>query len=376
MNADVAVVGGGVAGLAVARQCLARGLKPAVIEARDLASGATGRNAGFAMTGLSDPYATLIETFGRAMAREIWVTSQANLRELVDEVAMREQIDCDLRPYGSLVAGWTQDETALLSRSCELLREDGFDVAWCEGTALAERLQSLRYQGAISVAADHGVHPVKLVHGLAQRVKTQGGFVLENHEVRRVEQHSEGVRVHTGRARVDARYAVLCTNAYTRALEPTLGQHVRPMRGQALCLEGVQNPLQTLLYTDDGFEYARPLGHDRVVAGGWRRAFAHDEVGLGDEATDGVQQGIEQWVRESWPQWSAARVSHRWSGAMGFSADGLPLVGVLADRSRVGYAVGFTGHGLGFAFAAARAVMRCLLGEGSAGIFAPRIARV
>lgn len=370
VTVDVAVIGAGVAGIAVARQCEKRGLSCAVIEARDLAAGATGRNAGFAMTGLADSYESLVERFGRKTARELWLVSQANLDEIVDDVVGREGVACDLVPYGSVVAAWDERERAILERSCAMLVHDGFDVRWLEGEALYAKLGSRAYHGGIFVAKDHGIHPVKLVSGIADNLAQSGVRLLFGHEVRSIEQARSQVLVRTSRADVTASYAVLCTNAYTRTLEPALGALVRPVRGQALCLEGVDRSLDALLYTDDGFQYARPLPDGRVVAGGWRRAFADEEVGLADECSDGVQDGIERWLRERWPQWRDARVTHRWSGAMGFSPDGIPLVGTLEDRPRVAYAVGFTGHGMGFAFAAARAALRRVLQEGDAGIFA------
>jgi gamma-glutamylputrescine oxidase len=369
LRVDVAIIGAGVAGLAVARHCVQRGLVPAVIEARDLAAGATGKNAGFAMTGLADPYESLVERFGRRTAKEIWTVSQANLREIVDDVVAGEGVACDLVPYGSVVAAWDEREQAVLERSCAMLVHDGFDVRWLDRAASREKLGSDRYFGGIFVAQDHGIHPVKLAHAVAANVRAAGGHVLLGHEVRAIEQSRGAVSVHTSHGTIHSSFAILCTNAYTRTLEPSLGALVRPVRGQALCLEGVDDSLRALLYTDDGFQYARPLPDGRVVAGGWRRAFADSEVGLGDECPEGVQAGIEAWLRDRWPQWSSARVTHRWSGAMGFSPDGLPLIGTLADRPRVAYAVGFTGHGLGFAFAAARAAVRKVLGEGDAGIF-------
>lgn len=367
---DVVVIGAGVAGIAVARQCEKRGLSCAVVEARDLAAGATGRNAGFAMTGLADSYEALVERFGRKIARELWVVSQANLEEIIEDVVGREGVSCDLVACGSVVAAWDESERAVLERSCAMLVHDGFDVRWLEGEALFAKLGSRAYHGGVFVAKDHGIHPVKLVAGIAERLRDSGVRLLFGHEVRAIDQQGSKVTVRTSRATVTASYAVLCTNAYTRTIEPSLGALVRPVRGQALCLEGVDRSLTALLYTDDGFQYARPLPDGRVVAGGWRRAFAAEEIGLADECSDGVQQGVERWLRERWPQWSDARVTHRWSGAMGFSPDGIPLVGTLEGRPRVAYAVGFTGHGMGFAFAAARAALRRVLQEGDAGIFA------
>jgi glycine/D-amino acid oxidase-like deaminating enzyme len=365
---DVAIIGGGIAGLAIARQCVARGLLPAVIEARDLAAGATGRNAGFAMTGLADHYVTLVNDHGRARAREIWQVSQENLRELIDDVAGGEGIACDLVPCGSVVAAWSPKEREEIAASHALLREDGFDVDLLDADAANERLGSQRFLGGLFVRADHGVHPVKLVRGLAANLAHAGARILEHHEVRAIEDDGDGVRVRTAKGDIKAPRVVLATNAYTRQIEPYFRERVVPVRGQVLATAPVPPLLKALVYTDDGFEYARQLPDGTVVAGGWRRAFADSEVGYADEITAGVQEGIEEFLHEAWPSLRAVPITHRWSGVMGFSKNGLPMVGMMPSRPRVGFAVGFTGHGLGFAFAAARRMVDVLSG-GSAGIF-------
>lgn len=367
---DVAIVGGGIAGLAVARQCIRRGLLPAVIEARDVAAGATGRNAGFAMTGLADHYDQLVATHGRARAREIWRLSGENLRELVDDVVGDEGIACDLVPCGSVVAAWTEREREHLEASHALLREDGFDVVLLDREGVAAKLGSSRFHGGLFMAADHGVHPVKLVRALAAQVRDAGGLVLEQHEVRALEDGpGQRVRVCTSQGDVLAAQVVLATNAYARLLDPWFEPLVRPVRGQVLCTAPTKPCIGALVYTDDGYQYARQLPDGRVVAGGWRRAFADVEVGYADEPTAPVQAGIESFLYEAWPALRSVPVTHRWSGVMGFSPDGLPLVGRLPHQRRVFFVVGFTGHGLGFALVAARAVMRVLSAEGDAGIF-------
>ena len=64
------------------------------------------------------------------------------------------------------------------------------------------------------------------------------------------------------------------------------------------------------------------------------------------------------------PEAREARITHRWSGTMGFSADGIPLVGSLPDIPDVYFAVGFTGHGLGFGLATAeRLAAHMLFGQ-------------
>ena len=369
---DVAIIGGGIAGLAIARQCVARGLLPALIEARDLAAGATGRNAGFAMTGLADHYVTLIETHGRSRAREIWQVSQANLRELVDVVAADEGVACDLVPCESVVAAWTPEERVQIAASHALLREDGFDVALLDAAAVAEKLGSQRFHGGLFVPADHGVHPVKLARGLATNLVEAGAKIFEHHEVRSIDDDGRGVLVRTARGDIAASRVILATNAYSRTLDPYFAERVRPVRGQVLATAPVAPLVRALVYTDDGFQYVRQLPDGTLVAGGWRRAFAESEVGFADEPTPGVQSGIEQFLYEAWPALKGVPITHRWSGVMGFSNDGLPLVGALPHRPRIAFAVGFTGHGLGFAFAAARATVDMIESNGTGGIFDAR----
>ncbi|MCE2471251.1 MAG: FAD-binding oxidoreductase, partial [Anaerolineae bacterium] len=69
-----------------------------------------------------------------------------------------------------------------------------------------------------------------------------------------------------------------------------------------------------------------------------------------------------------------APVAQRWSGIMGFSCDGLPLVGTLPGRPRIGFAVGFTGHGLALAGATVeRAVDKLLRGSHAGAVDASRL---
>jgi glycine/D-amino acid oxidase-like deaminating enzyme len=57
-------------------------------------------------------------------------------------------------------------------------------------------------------------------------------------------------------------------------------------------------------------------------------------------------------------------VQREWAGVMGFTRDGLPLVGPVAGRRNVFLAAGYNGHGMPRAFRAARAVARMIKGDG------------
>jgi glycine/D-amino acid oxidase-like deaminating enzyme len=159
--------------------------------------------------------------------------------------------------------------------------------------------------------------------------------------------------------------AALCTNAYAPLLHPYFESKVVPTRGQVLRTE----PLGTMLfgqmcYCDYGYEYFRQLPDTSILLGGWRHHFREAEVGYEDRVTADIQGGLEGFLLKYFPEAANLRVTHRWSGTMGFSMDGIPLVGSLPDMPNVYFAVGFTGHGLGFGLATSeRLAARMLFGR-------------
>jgi len=99
-TADVAIVGGGIAGIACAQALVRDGASVVLLERRQLASGASGRNAGFVLGGVADSYAAAAKRYGPERALRIFgvtFTARALVRSAIREAA----IACDDRWEGS-----------------------------------------------------------------------------------------------------------------------------------------------------------------------------------------------------------------------------------------------------------------------------------
>ena len=331
-SADVAVVGGGVTGVATALGLAEAGASVVLLEGRGIAEGASGRNAGFVLAGVAENFVAACKRYGVDRAWRVWQVTHRN-RALLREAADRHAVACDLRWSGSLQLAGDDAEWSEIRDSAEDLRSRGVAVTVDEALRFA------------CYGDDGEVDPVRLVRGLAEAAEAAGAVIHEDSEVLEV---GPGT-ARTAHGAVRASRVVVCANAYASRL---VDIRVRPVRGQMLATAPVsRRHFERPTYAARGYRYWRQTAEGRVLVGGWRDLAADVEVGFLEETTPLVQSALESFLAE---QDIDAPVTHRWAGIMGFSHDGLPYIG--RHRSGPLLAAGFTGHGMGFAFAAAEIV--------------------
>ena len=109
------------------------------------------------------------------------------------------------------------------------------------------------------------------------------------------------------------------------------------------------------IYADHGYDYWRQDENGCIVLGGWRNLDPDAEVGFDERLNPDIQSAMTRFIQQ-FPQLKDTPISHRWSGIMGFSVDGLPILGAPPGMNSVLVAAGFTGHGFGFAQLAGEAI--------------------
>ncbi|HEX8298217.1 MAG TPA: FAD-binding oxidoreductase [Rubricoccaceae bacterium] len=349
---DVAVVGGGIAGTsaAYALKTLAPHLRVVLLDAGRLAGGASGRNAGFLMLGTHADYASAVDAYGRDVARRVWAFTAENL-----ELALSLPGSGAVRT-GSLLGAGSEAEADRLFRSQGLLAEDGVEAAWTPGDGFGTR----GFAGTLHVPDGGTVDPVLLVQTLA---RASGAEVREHTRVERLVPAGGGIRLDlAGGGAVEAGRVYIAANATLPALVPELAGVVRPLRAQMLASAPVAPFLPVPVYSHDGFYYARQTLEGHVLVGGARHLHEDTEVGHGDETTDALQADLDAYLRTHLPDAAGAPVVRRWAGTMGFSPDGLPVLGDVPGVPGAVYAAGFTGHGMGYGMRFGHLAARRLLG--------------
>jgi len=357
---DFLVVGAGLAGGAAAffaKQVHSRDV--VVTEACDVGLGASGRNAGFMISGLDTYYHRAIEEYGHAVAREVWDMSRRSFSHWREFIS-NSPFDVPIDNSGSLLLAETPEEAKELELAARALSADKIEIEYYSKDPLGRG-----FYAGIEQPLDAGVQPFLL----AKTVMGQSGAeLIANNELYRIEQLDDVVRVHTRKFVFTARYVMLCTNAYSPMIDPYFIGKVSPTRAQCLVTEPLDHiPLPYCGYSDYGYMYYRTTFDGRFLLGGGRKQNQSEENNTSeDRLNPKVHAFLDRYLARYFPDVTAP-VAHRWSGIMGFSCDGLPLVGTLPGKPRVGFAVGFTGHGLALAAAAAERAVDKLLNGISAG---------
>jgi glycine/D-amino acid oxidase-like deaminating enzyme len=309
-----------------------------------------------------------VDAYGRERARRIWRFTEENVR-ITDETLDGSAFA--LERSGSVLAAGSPSEADRLRRSLALMAEDGIDARWLDAAGVRAVLGMEGLHGALVVPAGGALNPERLVAHLAAQ---SGAVVGAGWSVERVEPDGGGVRLRiAGGGSVRAPRALLALNAYLPQVLPDAARWVRPVRAQMLATAPVEPVLPAPVYSHDGYFYLRQRPDGRLLMGGARHLHAADEVGYEDATTPALQADLEAYLRRHLPRAGAPAVERRWSGTMGFSPDGLPVLAGVPGVPGAFVATGFTGHGMGYGARFGLLAARTLLGEAddAADLFAP-----
>src|ERR1700722_15369503 len=176
LDVDVCVIGGGLAGLTVAREIARSGWSVVLLEAGRLAGSASGRNTGFVLPGFAAAPETLVARVGFERAKDLWSLSQAGLDYVRSTIQGVPGIDAE--------DGWLHvskvDNRDELLRDAELLRSLGCEVEDWPTERVRAVLRSERYFGAVRYARAFTIHPLNYALALAAAAERDGARVFEN----------------------------------------------------------------------------------------------------------------------------------------------------------------------------------------------------
>ena len=356
LDVDVLVVGGGITGLTTAYLLSEAGKRVAVVERDRCAQVDTGHTTAH-LTMVTDWRLTELKTrFGRTHAQAVWDSGLAAMAE-IDRIVRDHDIDCHFgwvdgflhAPAGEA----TRKQADEFREEAGLAGELGFD---------AEFVDEVPFIGGPGVRFLNQArfHPLKYLAALARVVQANGGQIFEKSNAEEFFDKPLGASVNHHRVR--CRDIVIATHnplvGIAGMTSATLFQTKLALYSSyAVAGRVPRGTVPDALFwdTNDPYQYLRldqQGADDLVILGGED----HKTGQVSD--TDACFERLEQSLTRRIPKIS---LTHRWTGQVIESPDGLPYVGAMTDHQYA--ATGFSGNGMTFGTLSARIICDGILGR-------------
>jgi gamma-glutamylputrescine oxidase len=349
--ADVAVAGGGFAGLHTARLLAMRGLKVVLVERRRIGWGASGRNGGFVGPGFALRSGALIERLGEDHARQLYAQSQRGV-EIV-RAALKEMGRSDiLMGWGRLTVSRTDQGPEFAERSRALASKLGATFEpWDTGRVRA-LLSTDRYFQGLHDAQGFQIHPLNLALALAADAERHGASVHEGTEARALERRGTEWQLKTAMGEITARHVVLAGNADLGRVHRLSGAvlpvatyvavtgKLGPRLGEAIRWRGAIGD------TRRAGDYYRIVDDDRLLWGGRITTNTREPARL--------SALMRADILSVYPQLVGLEIEYAWPGIMGYAVHKMPQVGEI--ETGLWACTAFGGHGVAQTAAGADAV--------------------
>ena len=327
---DVAIVGAGYTGLWTAYYLLQRDptMRVAILEAKAVGFGASGRNGGWCSAILPMGLAEMTSKSSRDNAIRLQKAMHDTVRE-VGRVVQAEAIDCHFKQGGYLSLCRSDIQLRRESDQTADLQSYGFttdDYRMLSRSETLERCGATKVVGASFTPHCAVVHPARLARGLARVVERAGATIYEHTPATSIKPHA----VRTGAGTVTADVVVRATEAFT-AEQRGMRRAVAPIYSLMVATEPLpksfwdEAKLQERSTFNDGRHmiiYGQRTADDRFAFGG-RGARYHwgSKVRPQYDRNEKVHRLIHATLRELFPGIGDAEITHRWGGAVAATRD-------------------------------------------------------
>lgn len=324
LDADIVVVGGGLAGLTVAYEAALRGDDVVLLESRRLAWNASGRNSGVVMPGFATDTGDVIERVGFDQARALWQLAQGGLdyvRDLIETHAM-----AGVAP----VPGWLQvsrvetgDE---LIRRLQVLGEDfAVDVEGWQSDRVRDALKTRQYFHGVHYPKAFHIHPLNYALGLADLAEKAGVRIFEDTPVVSIDPAGVRKRIVTPSARLRASHIVLAGNVHLGAPSQRLADTLMPVWAYTGITEPLGERLAEAVTWRGAISDTNDIDRFRIVGDNQLMWTSPQTTWEADpKRFAGV---IERRIRKIFPQLGKVAMASVWGGVYGQTIHGMPQIG-------------------------------------------------
>lgn len=346
-DVEIGIVGGGFTGCSAALSLAERGIPVALLEAKEIGFGASGRNGGQVIPGVKYDPSELITKYGEDVGNAV-ADAVGGAADVVFDLIQRHNIRCS--PVRN---GWIQAAHAPLALKRVIQRakewqQRGADIEILDAEGPAKRTGVEGYHGGWRDKRAGTIQPLGYVRGLARAAAHAGAQIFQETPIRSMTRNGNRWVLGTDEGQIHARRIIVATDAYSdQSLVPTLSRSLLLVQSAQIATEPLSAKLRKrILPCGECMSETRQLAFYFRISPDGRLMFG-GRGAMGTELSDRLFNHLHIAMKRIIPDASSLKVTHRWSGQVGMTLDGLPHLHEPEPGLFIG--AGFNGRGIAMA---------------------------
>jgi len=366
---DVAIVGGGYAGLNAAIELTRNGVDCTVMEAEDFGFGASTRNGGAVSGGVNlgkglGGKRRINESRAESLADALLGAGSDSLG-LIEDIIKREDIQCHWEKRGRFSGAYTRKHYAQLAAKLELFNRGADAQAYMlPKERQREEIASDFYQGGMVVQRAGKLHPALYYKGLLDAARRHKVRLAAQTRVNTIDGRRGGFRLVTSRGPLVAEQVIVATNGYTGDATPSLKRKVIPVASHIIATEELPEDLAGSLIPNGRTisDTPRVLCYYRLSPDGKRMLYG-GRARFTQVTPEISAPVLHRYMTDRFPQLKGVKVTHAWTGNVAFTFDFLPHMG--EEREGLHYCLGCNGSGVAMMTYLGHQTARKIVGGGN-----------
>ncbi len=343
MVVDIAIIGGGMAGLSVAHELSKRGIKAILLERASCGSGATGKSSGFVTTNAELSFSDLLKRYPEKTAHEIWTLFNNGVQSIRDTIK-KYSIICDYQEQETLILAYNQKDLKKLEKEYEALKKHSDTGSFYTQKQLEEMVSLKNYYGAVGYKNSFGINGYAYCQELKRIVESQGVEVFEETPALSIDGHT----ILTPYAKITAEKIIVCVDRFLPEIS-TLEQEISQvqtfvMASTPLTDKQLHDIFPKEVYmcwdTDLIYSYFRITGDKRLLLGGGSVFSSYVSKEYHDYQP--IIKKLTSYFGAHFPK-TGIQFEYSWPGLIGISKDIFPLAGSNKDQPYIYYISASTG---------------------------------
>lgn len=340
---EVAIIGGGMAGLSAAQAFANKGKKVALFEQYYCGSGATGKSSGFVTPNTELSFSDIAQETNLETAQKFWSfisSGVANIRNNIQD----HEFSCDFKEDASFLVSNCKKTAKNIITEYEYLEKSHIPSRFFDANNLQQKINSKAYLNGISYDDSFTIHPLKYCQELKKHLQNQGVLIYEESPIISIDNHI----LKTPLATITADYIIVCVDKYLPQLNK-IADSIYHAQTFVLASEQITNETIRKIFPEKNYavcdseliyNYYRPTADNRILLGGgnvWSTYSSQEKHNY-----KGIYNKLTHYFKKTFPD-VTINFEYQWPGLIGISKDLLPVAGKDTKHPHIYYISAATG---------------------------------